>query len=74
MKTVTFKNNWLTATGLLLVMPTAYFILIGVLSEFGINGPLEAIQPLAAWFEYHLSNSLWANDRFFAYDFSISKT
>jgi len=47
MKTTTFKNNWLTATGLLLVMPTAYFILIGVLSEFGINGPLEAIQPLA---------------------------
>jgi hypothetical protein len=47
MKTITFKNNWLTATGLLLVLPTAYFILIGVLSEFGINGPLEAIQPLA---------------------------
>ena len=47
MKTITFKNNWLTATGLLLVLPAAYFILIGVLSEFGINGPLEAIQPLA---------------------------
>jgi hypothetical protein len=47
MKTITFKNNWLTATGFLLVIPTVYFILIGVLSEFGINGPLEAIQPLA---------------------------
>jgi len=47
MKTITFKNNWLTAAGFLLVIPTAYFILIGVLSEFGINGPLEAIQPLA---------------------------
>lgn len=47
MKTITFKSNWLTATGLLLVLPTAYFILIGVLSELGINGPLEAIQPLA---------------------------
>lgn len=47
MKSITFKNTWLTATALLLVMPAAYFILIGVLSEFGINGPLEAIQPLA---------------------------
>ena len=47
MKTITFKNNWLTATGFLVVIPTAFFILIGVLSEFGINGPLEAIQPLA---------------------------
>jgi len=47
MKTITFKNNWLSAAGLLLVLPTAYFIFIGVLSEFGINGPLESIQPLA---------------------------
>ena len=47
MKTITFKNNWLTATGFLLILPAAYFILIGVLSELGINGPLEAIQPLA---------------------------
>ena len=47
MKTITFKNNWLTATGLLLVLPTAYFILIGILSGVGINGPLEAIKPLA---------------------------
>ena len=47
MKTITFKNNWLTATGLVLVLPTAYFIFIGILSEFGINGPLESIQPFA---------------------------
>ena len=47
MKTITFKNNWLTATGLLLVLPTAYFILIGILSSLGINGPLESIQPFA---------------------------
>ena len=31
----------------MLILPTAYFILIGVLSELGINGPLEAIQPIA---------------------------
>src|SRR5215207_7169871 len=47
MKTTTFKNNWLTATGLLLVLPAAYFILIGTLSEFGINGPLEGVRPFA---------------------------
>jgi len=43
MRTEIFKNNWFTSAALLLVMPTAYFILIGILSEFGINGPLEAI-------------------------------
>lgn len=47
MRTATFKSNWLTAIGLLLVLPTAYFILIGVLSEIGINGPLEATKPFA---------------------------
>ena len=47
MRTITFKNNWLTAVGLLLVLPTAYFILIGILSAFGFNGPLEAIKPFA---------------------------
>ena len=47
MKTITFKSNWLTALALLLMLPTAYFILIGLLSEFGINGPLEATQPIA---------------------------
>ena len=47
MRTTTFKSNWLTVVGLLLVLPTAYFILIGVLSEIGINGPLEATKPFA---------------------------
>ena len=47
MKTITFKSNWLTALALLLTLPTAYFILVGLLSEFGINGPLEATQPIA---------------------------
>jgi hypothetical protein len=47
MKTITFKNNWLAAVALLLTLPAAYFILIGILSEFGINGPLEATQPIA---------------------------
>jgi hypothetical protein len=47
MKTITFKSNWLTALALLLTLPTAYFILIGLLSEFGINGPLETTQPIA---------------------------
>ena len=44
---MTFKNNWLTAAAVLLILPTAFFILMGVLSEFGINGPIEAIQPMA---------------------------
>ena len=47
MKTAIFRNNWLTSLAVLLVIPAAYFIIIGVLSELGINGPLEAIQPLA---------------------------
>lgn len=47
MRTITFKNNWLTAAGLLLVLPTSYFILIGILSSLGINGPLEVIKPFA---------------------------
>ena len=50
MRTITFKNNWMTAAGLLLVLPAAYFILIGILSAFGINGPLEAIKPFAERF------------------------
>ena len=47
MKTLTFKNNWLTAAAVLLLLPAAYFILIGILSELGIDGPLQAIQPTA---------------------------
>jgi|SRR4026207_765530 len=47
MKTITFRSNWLAAAALLLTLPAAYFILIGLLSELGINGPLEATQPIA---------------------------
>ena len=47
MKTITFKNNWLSTVAVLLMLPAAYFILIGVLSELGINGPLEATKPIA---------------------------
>lgn len=47
MRIAIFKNNWLTSLAFLLVLPTAYLILIGILSEFGINGPLEAVQPIA---------------------------
>ncbi len=45
MKTTTFKNNWLIAAALLLSLPTAYFILINVLNEFGSYGLYQATQP-----------------------------
>ena len=41
------KQNGIAIISLLLALPTAYFIVIGVLSEFGINGPLEATKPIA---------------------------
>ena len=47
MRTTTFKNNWVTSLAVLLTFPCAYFILIGILSEMGIIGPLESIKPLA---------------------------
>lgn len=47
MRTITFKNNWVTSIALLLILPAAYFILIGILSEMGIYGPLESIKPIA---------------------------
>ncbi len=47
MRTITFKNNWVTSLALILILPAAYFILIGILSEMGIYGPLESIKPLA---------------------------
>jgi hypothetical protein len=47
MRTTTFKSNWLTSLALLLTFPCVYFILIGILSEMGISGPLESIKPLA---------------------------
>lgn len=47
MKTISIKNKLLAAAALLLALPTAYFILIGLLSELGVNGPLEATRPIA---------------------------
>jgi hypothetical protein len=47
MKIAVFKNNWLTSLAALLVIPGAYFVVVGVLSSLGVNGPLEAIQPFA---------------------------
>jgi hypothetical protein len=47
MKTMTFRNHWFTAAAVLLMLPTAYFILIGILSELGVDGPLKATQPIA---------------------------
>ena len=44
MKTA-YRINWLTAAALLLALPTGYFVLTGLLSEFGINGPADALQP-----------------------------
>jgi hypothetical protein len=46
METKTFRNNWLTAAGLLLSLPTAYFISISIL-KYGlhVNGPFDAIAP-----------------------------
>jgi hypothetical protein len=42
----TIKPNWLTAAGLLLALPTAYFISISVLKYgFGIDGPFDSSQP-----------------------------
>lgn len=46
MKTTTFKNNWLTAAGLLLALPTAWFIFINILNEVGISGLYNASQPV----------------------------
>jgi hypothetical protein len=51
METRLFKNNWLTATGLLLALPAAFFILISVLKHsFGWSMPFDAVQPtLESW-------------------------
>jgi len=46
MKTTTFKNNWLTAAGLLLALPTGWFIFINILNEVGISGLYNASQPV----------------------------
>ena len=81
MKTITFKNNWLTATALLIVLPTAYLSLVGVLSALGINGPLEATQPVAEeWgikdppgIEHYFHHSLWTDAGFPTYHLPILK-
>jgi hypothetical protein len=51
MQTITFKSNRLTATALLLTLPTVYFIIIAVLKyELGIDRPFDAIAPmLESW-------------------------
>ena len=40
------KSNCLTAAGLLLALPTAYFICINILNESGVSGPYNASQPV----------------------------
>lgn len=45
MKTA-IRFNWLSAAGLLLALPTGYFILINLLNEIGIAGPYNASLPL----------------------------
>jgi hypothetical protein len=47
MKTETLsKSNWLTAGGLLLALPTGYFIFIALLKYgLGINAPFDSAQP-----------------------------
>ena len=46
MKQSTLKSNLVTAVGLLLAVPTAYFFFISVLKyEFGFNGPFDALEP-----------------------------
>ena len=39
------KQNRLTAAALLLALPTAYFIVVNILNEFGISAPYDAIAP-----------------------------
>ena len=46
MKTTTFRNDWLTAAGLLLALPAAWFICINILNDSGISGPYNASQPV----------------------------
>jgi hypothetical protein len=45
------RMNWISATGLLLSMPAAFFIFISMLKEWlGINGPYDSVQPvLESW-------------------------
>jgi hypothetical protein len=46
MKSTTSKSNLLTALGLLLALPTGYFIFISILKYWlNINGPFDSLQP-----------------------------
>ncbi len=49
METTTSRYKWLNTVALLLVLPTAYFIIISILKySLGIDGPFDAIAP---WLE-----------------------
>jgi hypothetical protein len=42
----TTRSNWVTIAGLLLALPTAYFIFISLLKyELNVDGPFDAIAP-----------------------------
>ena len=46
MKSTTSKSNLLTALGLVLALPTGYFIFISILKYWlNINGPFDSLQP-----------------------------
>ena len=46
MKHTISKSNLVTTLGLILAIPTAYFIFISVLKyQFGINNPFDILQP-----------------------------
>jgi hypothetical protein len=47
MRSTTSKSNLLTALGLVLALPTGYFIFISILKYWlNINGPFDSLQPL----------------------------
>jgi hypothetical protein len=47
METTTFKNKGMTVAALLLVLPTAYFILISILKySLGVDGPFDTASPI----------------------------
>jgi hypothetical protein len=48
METKIFKNNWLTTAGLLLALPTGYFIIANILNEWGVPGLYNGIAPFIA--------------------------
>ena len=46
MKSTTSRSNLLTALGLVLALPTGYFIFISILKYWlNINGPFDSLQP-----------------------------